>query len=193
MRTFFCIPIGSDTAASIGRVSGAVHDRLDLRATWVRPANYHVTLRFLGEIDPLLTLDLERLSRRIAEPIEPFALQLDRLGCFPSVGRARILWFGGDAPAQLRGIAASLDHELQKLGFPSDRRLSVAHVTLARIKAKPDPKLFHVLDEQESCPLPAIAVHADRIVLMESTLSSEGPTYTPLFTTTFRKAIRNGD
>ncbi len=155
-----------------------------MRAGWVRAENYHVTLRFLGEIDPLLTVELERISRRVARSLGPFALTLDRLGGFPSADRARVLWIGGEAPPVFHGLASSLHHELQKLGFPPERKPTVAHVTLARIKGRPDAELPRAL--RESDPAPGLEVLVDRIALMESVLTPAGAIYSPLFTTRFQ-------
>lgn len=191
MRTFFCIPLGTDIAASIDRIAKGVRDATDTRAGWVRAENYHVTLRFLGEIDPLLTVELERISRRVAGRLEPFTLILDRLGCFPSVERPRILWIGGEASPVFHGLASSLRHELRTLDFPPERKPTVAHVTLARIKGRPDPELPRILDD--SHPISELEVRADRIALMESVLTPGGAVYTPLFTTRFRGKERDGD
>ena len=195
MRTFFCIPLKTDIASSIGRIASGIRDATDMRASWVREENYHVTVRFLGEIEPELTVELERIGRRIAARLEPFTLTLDRLGCFPSTARARVLWLGGDASPVFHGLAASLHHELSTLGFPPERKPTVAHVTLARIKGRPDPKLSRVLEESQ--PSDALKVRADRLVLMESVLTPSGGVYTPLFASRFvarpPKDAGNGD
>ena len=191
MRTFFCIPLTPETASSIERIAGAVRDSVDMRASWVHRENYHVTLRFLGEIEPELTVELERIAQRVAERLEPFNLTLDRLGCFPSVERARVLWLGGEAAPAFRGLVSSLHHELRSLGFPQERKPTVAHVTLARVKGKPDPGLARVLDA--SRPGSGLEVCADRIVLMESVLTPGGARYTPLTTTRLAREESDGD
>ncbi len=191
MRAFFCIPLPADVRASFNRTAGAIRAEMTMRASWVRPENYHVTLRFLGEIDPLLTVDLEEAARRIVRRIEPFPLVFDRLGCFPSVERARVLWLGGDAPPQFLGLAASLHHELERLGFPPERKATVVHATLARIKGNPDPKLPGIL--AASRPETSSEVVAGRIVLMESVLAPDGAIYSPLFTTRFAGGKDDGD
>jgi len=191
MRAFFCIPLQPDIASSVDRIARGVREATDMRASWVRVENYHVTLRFLGEIDPLLTVDLERISRRVAGRLEPFTLTLDRLGCFPSAERARVLWIGGEASPVFHGLASSLHHELLKLDFPPERRPTGAHVTLARIKGKPGPELPRILDD--SHPAFGLEVRADRIALMESVLTPAGAIYTPLFTTHFRGRESDGD
>jgi len=181
MRAFFCIPLEPDIASSIGRIARGIRDATAMRASWVRDENYHVTLRFLGEIEPELTLDLERIAHKVAERIEPFVLALDRLGCFPSIKRARVLWLGGDASPVFHGLTASLRHELRSLAFPPEAKSTVAHVTLARIKGKADPRLPQVLEE--SRPNDRLEVRADRLVLMESVLTPRGAVYSPLLTT----------
>jgi 2'-5' RNA ligase len=191
MRAFFCIPLEPDVAASIDRIARDVRDATDLRARWVRAENYHVTLRFLGDIDPLLTIDLERIARRVAGRLEPFTLTLDRLGSFPSVERARVLWIGGEAPPVFHGLISSLDHELRRLDFPPERKPSVAHVTLARIRGNPDPGFRCILEGTH--PSFGLKVRADRIALMESVLAPTGASYTPLFTTRFRGRHDDGD
>ena len=191
MRAFFCIPLQPSIASSIDRIARGVRDATEMRASWVRTENYHVTLRFLGEIDPLLTIDLERISRRVAERLEPFTLTLDHLGCFPSADRARVLWIGGEASPVFCGLVSSLHHELLKLDFSPERRPTAAHVTLARIKGRPDPKLPRVLDDLR--PSSGLAVRVDRTALMESVLTPAGAIYTPLFTTHFRGRKSDGD
>jgi len=191
MRAFFCVPLKPDVASAIERVARGVREATEMRASWVRRENYHVTLRFLGEIDPLLTVDLERISRRITARLEPFVLPLDRLGCFPSVDRPRVLWIGGEAPPMFHGLASSLHHELRRLDFPPERKPTVAHVTVARIKGRPDAGLSRVLDAAD---LPqGLEARADRIALMESVLSPGGAVYTPLFTTPFRGGRSDAD
>ena len=152
-----------------------------MRASWVRPENYHLTVRFLGEIEPMLTVDLERVSRRITTSIAPFALSLDRFGGFPSIERPRVLWFGGETPSLFRGLATSLSHDLGELGFPPEDREPDAHVTIARIKGRPDPATPGVIARLG--PVAPLPVHVDRLVLMQSELTPAGAIYTPLFST----------
>jgi len=190
MRAFFCIPLQPVVATSIDRIARDIRDATRMRARWVRRENYHITLRFLGEIDPLMTVELERIARRVTGRLEPFTVILDGLGCFPSVDRARVLWIGGEPPPAFYGLVSSLHHELRKLGFPMERRETGAHVTLARLRGRADPKLGRVLDD---VPRPSkLGALADRIVLMESILGPAGPTYTALCTTRFRGRESDG-
>ena len=152
-----------------------------MKASWVAKENYHLTLRFLGDIDPALTVELNHLCRKVAERVEPFECILDRLGAFPTVDRPRVLWYGGEAPANLRRLTSALSRGLAELGFPSTKTDPIAHITLARIKDHPDPPLANIIDAFGS--IKPMRLNVDRIVLMESMLSPQGAIYTPLFTT----------
>lgn len=181
MRTFFCIPIINRHCETLAHTAARVRTTTQMKANWVSQDNYHITLRFLGDIDPELVVDLDHLSRDIAEDNEPFECTLDRLGAFPSIDRARVLWVGGDIPPSFRRLSRSLSAGLADLGFPQGKKDSVVHVTLARIKDLPDPGLTRAIEALG--PLKPMYMAVDRLVLMESTLTAQGAVYTPLFTT----------
>jgi 2'-5' RNA ligase len=180
MRAFFCIPADSKLKERIGSIASRLRDATRMRASWVRPENYHLTVRFLGEIDPVSTVELDELCRHVAIGVPPFDVILDRVGAFPSPERARVIWVGGTAPSAYVALTSSLNERLREMGFPQDRNETLAHVTLARVKGAPDPVLARSMDALN--PLPGWMLHADRIVLMESQLTLRGAIYTPLFT-----------
>jgi len=181
MRTFFCIPMASAHRASIASIAERIRAATSTRASWVRPENYHVTVRFLGEIDPMLTVDLDRIAGQVVGRLEPFTMTLDRVGAFPSTDRARVLWVGGETPVAFIELVRSLEERLRSIGFEPDRRGPEAHVTVARVKGRPDRGLVRTIEDLE-LEEPLVA-QADRIVLMESRLTSSGAVYSPLFET----------
>jgi 2'-5' RNA ligase len=180
MRAFFCIPISESVREAIYATAESLRSQTHMRANWVPKANYHVTLHFLGDIDPELTVDLNELCRQLCRGMAAFDCLIDRIGAFPSVERARVLWMGGDAPQQFQDLAQRLSAGLVKLGFPRERREKVVHITLARIVDHPDPALPEILPQMP--PIDPATVSVDRVVLMESTLTRSGAVYTPLFT-----------
>ncbi len=180
MRTFLCIPIDSSLKAKLDELSQQAQQRIPVRASWVRPENFHVTVRFLGEIDPMLTIDLEQSCNAVTRDITPFNLPIDRVGAFPAPSRPRVLWVGGEAPSSFRDLLSSLDRELTALGFPSGRPETIAHITLARIKGRTDPEIAQTI--RSLADLPDWILRADRLVLMESRLTAQGAIYSPLFT-----------
>jgi 2'-5' RNA ligase len=73
-----------------------------------------------------------------------------------------------------------LDRALAALGFPAERYY-VPHVTLGRVRER-DPGALRALQRQlESAAVGPLSVQVRELVLMESRLRPEGPTYLPLF------------
>ena len=157
----------------------------------MREPSYHITVRFLGEIDAISTVELERIARGVCKHLPPFEVSLQQVGAFPSIARPRVLWIGDDASPVFRGLSTSLDVGLRSLGFPRERADPVAHVTLARIKGPPDPCLAGIV---ASCqPDLPFRVRVDRLTLMQSELTSGGAIYTPLFATKLSKVGADAD
>ena len=180
MRAFFCVPLPTRVRREIEEVARGLQRDLRMSASWVRGENYHLTLRFLGEIDPMLSIPLDSATRRVGRATAPFDLEISEFGIFPNEQRPRVLWAGGVCKPFER-LARDLGETIEELGFPLDRRTAPPHVTLARIKGRPDPALGDVLSTRE--PLSGWRVPVDRIVLMESQLTPQGAVYAPLFTT----------
>ena len=94
----------------------------------VSPARLHLTLRFIGVVDPRRVGALLRAAGRVRAA--PFALCLDTLGAF---GRARVAWAGCLAsPPPLLDLQEGLASALAVEGFPRDSQRFAPHVTLVR-------------------------------------------------------------
>ena len=179
MRTFLCIPIERTVRDDIASISQELRVHVDARTSWVQPENYHVTLRFLGEIDPMLTVDLKQACQEVTEQIPAFGVQVNRIGAFPNLGSPRVLWVGGKAPEPFGKLLSLLDSSLSALGFEHARIEPLAHITVARVKGRLHKPLSEVIHQITQ---PTATLHADRLVLMESRLTPHGAIYTPLFT-----------
>lgn len=180
MRAFFCVPLPARVRHEIEEVSRSLQRKLRMSASWVLGENYHLTLRFLGEIDPMLSIPLDSAARRVGRATAPFDLEISELGVFPNEQSPRVLWAGG-ASKPFDRLARDLSETIVELGFPLDRRTASPHVTLARIKGRADPALGDVLSARE--PLSGWRIPVERIILMESQLTPRGAVYAPLFTT----------
>ena len=104
-------------------------------ARWTALENQHVTLKFLGSTPPDRLAAVEAACAGVAEGIEPSELALEGLGVFPSSNRARVLWAGLHDPVEtLARVAGGLDHHLEPLGYPVEKRRFTPHLTLARVR-----------------------------------------------------------
>jgi 2'-5' RNA ligase len=148
--------------------------------SWVAPENLHVTLKFLGNVDPT-RLDAVRSALAAAAPArEAFDLAVQGLGAFPSPTRPRVIWAGvgaGEAPAA--ALAGRVEELLVPLGFAREARPFAAHVTLGRVREpRPDAALAEALAAGAARPFGLVRVA--RLSLMRSELSPRGARYTEL-------------
>src|SRR6202030_3203175 len=81
---------------------------------WVRPENLHVTLKFIGHIDPAV-LDPIRATLAKLCSNGPVDLRFRGLGFFPNAKRPRVLWAGTAASPYLSSLARDIDASLAKL------------------------------------------------------------------------------
>ena len=100
-------------------------------ARWIDPQNYHLTLRFIGDIDDALARDIAGLLGRVQR--RPFELRLDGLTSFG--GRKPRAVVAAAAPcAPLIELQAEQERLLQRLGLEPEGRKYTPHVTLARLR-----------------------------------------------------------
>src|SRR5690554_634947 len=101
-------------------------------ARWIDPENYHITLRYMGDIDGRTAAEVgEALD--FVTGIEPFTLTLSHLGVFGG-NKPRALYAGTDPSESLTRLQVSQERLLQRLGLEPDGRKFVPHVTLARMR-----------------------------------------------------------
>jgi 2'-5' RNA ligase len=103
--------------------------------SWVRADNLHLTLRFLGEVEPAMLEPVQDAVTDAAGGVAPFTVSLGGLGGFPPGRAPRVLWAsvstGGEAMVALHG---ALEAALASRGIPRESRPFHPHVTLARVR-----------------------------------------------------------
>jgi len=101
-------------------------------AKWVDPGNFHLTLRFIGEIGEDLAADIdEALSRLRARR---FMLQIAGTGVFGGGDKPRSLWAGVERNPELAALRDKIEQALIRAGLPPETRKFAPHVTLARLQ-----------------------------------------------------------
>ena len=180
-RAFVAVPIPEAVAAFLMQIQ--VRLKLPGRnIRWVAAKNIHLTLKFLGDIEPSRIPAIASQMDAAAGRAAAFPLTAKGVGVFPNLRRARVLWVGlaGDLD-RLKAIQASLDAGLESAGFAREPRGFAGHLTIGRIRRRIDAQLIG--DSLE--PLKAVAsdsFRVDRLMLLKSVLNPNGPEYTPLHT-----------
>ena len=171
MRLFFAVPTSSGVK-EIVRVAIGSFPVPDPPWRWIPPENYHITLKFLGEVSDDMMPSLHEAAARVAAGAAPFRMTFGPFGARP-----RVLFFAVSVGAdRLVVFASRVDQVMETAGFEPERRPFRAHLTLARIKLRLSPGLRTALEAV--APLPPSASQAvDRFVLMRSHLSRAGARY----------------
>ena len=134
MRLFVAITLGPQVEAQ-ARAGLERLQALAPQARWVPPDNLHLTLSFLGEVEPGRLLEVRLALEEVGPAHGPLGLSIGGGGGFGDPHHPRVLWagVGGDTRA-LRALQADVARTLQGLGFEFESRDYVAHLTLARAR-----------------------------------------------------------
>ena len=108
-------------------------------ARWVRPEGIHITLKFIGHVDPAQAESIRGALALIRLEQSP-EMQFRGMGFFPHERRPRVFWCGVQASPSLAHLAAEIETAVEPLGVPRESRAFVPHLTLARIDAEKIPR-----------------------------------------------------
>lgn len=181
MRLFIAVPIPPEIKAVVADLSAGL-SRAGADVKWVRPENLHLTLSFLGEHRaedvPVIKSAVERSTRGFPA----FSLAFSRLGVFESWERPRVLWLGIErGTGDLVELAAGIDRQLAQAGIETAEkgRPFAAHLTLGRFRSRRHAERLR--DAAASFAAPRVMeMPVGRLVLYESRLFPEGPSYAAL-------------
>ena len=186
IRVFLAIELSSGIRENLFSLQQQLKTTLP-PINWVRPESIHLTLRFLGYVDPSLVSQLLSALEPIGKKQDPFSIEVQGLGVFPQVKHPRIFWVGFTGNTQaLQELVLEIEAALEPLGFPPEEKAYHPHLTLARIKrenAKVGSALIQTRALESDQHLGALIV--DRFTLFQSDLDSSGARYTPLWTVQF--------
>ncbi|MBD3246859.1 MAG: RNA 2',3'-cyclic phosphodiesterase [Candidatus Omnitrophica bacterium] len=175
MRMFIAVPLPEEVIRSIETVQEKCRP-FDLHMKWVRPENCHITVKFLGEVDPDHIETFSGALQELAPKTAPFDVVFSELGFFPRPRRPRVFILNAPQAEKLTRFADALESRLRTVSPPRDKCFR-AHITLGRFKSGRNLSLLKAALEKLHA---AYRVPVDRIVLYQSTLTKEGPVYEPL-------------
>jgi len=156
VRLFFAAALGDEARAALERACGSLRDDVPF-ARWTHPADYHATVKFVGDVDPSY---VERLAAPVQGAVAGFAPFELTLGGFDTFGRGRaapdILWCGvAGATDALRALHERVDAAAAACGVARDTRPFRAHITAARKYRGAAPFAAHAERLAASAPAPS--------------------------------------
>ena len=204
-RTFIAIELPADVRARVAQhIACLRHELPDVRASWSRDDNLHLTLKFLGNVP---VADIPRVSEAVAsatKSVSSFELTFSNCGTFPPHGRPSVLWIGAGSagkrgpqpgspagvlvlpassaqlpsPSELARLYNSIENELDAAGFPRERRPFRPHLTIARLRRSQGARQLAEL--HKSLGFPPIAFEVSEVVVFKSELLKEGSKHTAI-------------
>jgi RNA 2',3'-cyclic 3'-phosphodiesterase len=186
VRVFIAAAFPADLKAKLAALQQEFR-HLPLAAAWVQEAGFHLTLKFLGEVESSLIAPILSCMMDARKGYHPFALTLRGVGVFPRESSPRVLWVGiQDDTGLLKQMQQTLETRLAQIGFPPESRPFAPHLTLARLKrVAPRSEFLAGLKAHREVVLGQFDV--DQINLMESQLHPAGARYSVVHAVPFEE------
>ena len=165
-RLFTALEIPFEVGQSLALLRGGLPG-----ARWVAPENYHLTLRFNGDIDDTLAEEIADLLYKVERPA--FDLQIDGLDSFGG-NKPRAVVAAVPAVTQLVELQADHERIMQRIGLQPERKYK-PHVTLARLRDTSSRQVAEFLSTRQ--PFRSSSFPVSRFVLYSSRSSVGGGPY----------------
>jgi 2'-5' RNA ligase len=184
-RLFIAIEVSAEVREAVARAQSELRSAINPRAvSWTRPDQFHLTLKFLGEVRQEDVTELEHALQTLCASFPPFSLHAAGVGFFPTPDRPRVLWAAinaGDGGGFLLNLHRAIETAAAPLATEKPENRFHAHITMGRAR-----ELFR-------CDMARVSRwggdHAktffgewcvEGIVLMQSRLSPEGAAHSVL-------------
>ena len=163
--------VPADIAQRLAGLGGGVPG-----ANWVPAENMHVTLRYLGELDGMMTDDVCACLAGIAA--SPFEIAVDGVDHFGSRKEAHVVYAGVQPREPLKRLRDKIEISLQRIGIKADERKYQPHVTLARMRRGNADRVGRFLEANGL--LMSQPFRVDAFCLYESARGRDGAIYNEL-------------
>lgn len=145
---------------------------------WSDPTNFHLTLKFLGNVASDRLPVVEKVISRVAAETGAFTLVLEGVGAFPTIRRPQVIWLGAEPSPALRCLKQDLEWGFADHGFEREMRAFHPHLTLGRADREVGAGVFRGLDERAAEIDFRATIEIEHVDLVRSHLSREGARHT---------------
>ena len=177
-RIFFAVDTSAKVkAAAMERISAFKTKFADVRVSWAKPDNLHITLKFVGDAEDHRIESISSCLGEATEKIPPFAVALSS----PSAFGKRVLSIAiDDESDSLRALNDILESRCERVGFQREERAFKPHLTLGRIRDERGTQ--ELISEHAKTQIEPVEWEVREIVLYESELRPTGSVYSKLKT-----------
>jgi 2'-5' RNA ligase len=180
LRVFCAVELPDELRSRVAERARRLRSEFpDVRASWEKPEKMHVTLKFLGDVEPARVEALSSAAARAVTDLAPFELRIEEPGTFPPHGQPRVLWLGiVDDSGRLAHMQRALETECAAAGFPRESRPFKPHLTLARVRSPQGAR--ELAAAHRETPFEPQRFEVSELVVMRRELGPGGSRYTPL-------------
>lgn len=129
-RLFVALDLPSEVRCRLQLMAGGI-----LGAKWVAPEKFHITLKFMGEVNEGVFMDATQALSEVRW--DPFNIRLNGVDWFGDAKKPRLLYAGVEAGPDLNMLRERVDSTLARLGLAAENRKFTPHVTLAYLRGLP--------------------------------------------------------
>lgn len=175
MRTFIAIELSPEVREYLSDIQKETQKHCR-RGNYTPQENFHVTIHFLGEIDPSDVEYVKEAMFEVAQRNKVFDLKLGQIGFFGR-GDKGILWAGLEKSDPLQRLFFGLEKSLERQGFAREKKGLSPHITLGR-EVEPQRNFS---DVQKAVVLDGRSFTVEKITLMESVRKGPRLIYKPIY------------
>lgn len=181
MRAFIGGDFSRDIKESIAGIQHMVRENSE-RGRFKYIGNFHLTLKFLGEIPQAQTVEIGRALKDIASKHRKICLNIDKIGYFNGRGSIHALWLGFSGELdKLGALYSDIETEMHRLGMKKETKAYTPHITIAQdlvlripfeeLQKKVDFKGFKTVEIKEISLIKSEELNGKRIYTPISTFS----------------------
>ncbi len=178
-RSFIAVELSTEIAGGVRRIQAGLRERTT-GVSWVRPEGIHLTLKFLGDVDPDRVGEIAGKAEEAIKTIGAFSIGIKGCGAFPNPRNPRVIWIGVDDPSgDVKRLQARVEQGMEEIGFAPEGRAYTPHLTVGRLRSgKGKGEIAQALEAMKGCDLGTMEVR--EVCLFRSQLKPTGAEYTKL-------------
>ncbi len=189
VRAFLAIDLPLELKKELFKLS-----KIDLpegiKVKWVEEPNFHITLKFFGNVQEKMLEKLYNETQKLAKDISSFQLLVDKVGFFSGKRTPRVVWIGIKTQENtLFELQKKLKKLFKKFGFDEEKTFH-PHITLFRIKTLRNFQEFEFYFKkisQEADFIKDFTFKVKELTFFKSILTPQGPIYQPLYKVELKK------
>jgi 2'-5' RNA ligase len=178
IRCFIAVPLNGHAKAQLRGIQTKIRST-GIQAGWPSAANFHLTLKFLGDIREHILPDIKLILSQTITDKSRFTISFNQLGVFPNVHHPQIIWIGPREYSQkLFTLQQELDYRLNKSLKLAQEKKFTPHITLSRIRRYSKPGMAK---KALGVKIDPMKISVEQIHLIKSTLLPKGAIHTSIF------------